>query len=481
MKKLEAVLRIPLAGVKGFNNSADPDAVRQTLATEFGCAPHGGTYPNVMTGQQPGLLGGPTLCVCKLAGAVGLAREKNSAAYYWVGGDDDDLSEAGTAGIVIADRRIDVRCRFSPAMRHRPLATIPAATALECLEKNVAAHPLAAKFLAPYRNPENTLDRASFECLTALAGPLRFCGVGSVDPDWRHRVKDLVERIIFDTSAVGKLLAAGKIVAKMAGTPVPLSADVRETGFYLAHESSRHKLIRVSDGFEAVGLCKIAANELRAVIADTPERILPNAWTRLLVATAAYEIGTHVLGPGEMLYALQTLPLFAHFDLPTPEYVLRPSVTIVPFATEELPVPLAEFIGDTENAFRRASELAVPEKLVRAERALYQTLDTAKGEFAALIRAEYPDLSENLEREFEKSTYAVGRAAAAVVKGAARRTAVGKMLQKLRAYLPPNALQERELSPWSFASAHDFTGNKILSVLEKSAWRGHHIVMAPKP
>ena len=53
----------------------------------------------MITGQQPGFLGGPLLTIYKIATAVALARRETAAGrptvpVFWLGDDDDDLREA---------------------------------------------------------------------------------------------------------------------------------------------------------------------------------------------------------------------------------------------------------------------------------------------------------------------------------------------------------------------------------------------------
>jgi len=59
--------------------------------------PHGPDV--VVTGQQPGYLGGPLLTLFKIATAIELAARRSAAGQptvpvFWSGDDDDDLAEA---------------------------------------------------------------------------------------------------------------------------------------------------------------------------------------------------------------------------------------------------------------------------------------------------------------------------------------------------------------------------------------------------
>ncbi len=74
----------------------DPDFA-SLLPTAMRNLPHGPSV--VVTGQQPGLLGGPLLTVYKIATAIKLARRRTETGFptvpvFWSGDDDDDLAEA---------------------------------------------------------------------------------------------------------------------------------------------------------------------------------------------------------------------------------------------------------------------------------------------------------------------------------------------------------------------------------------------------
>ncbi|MDX2475548.1 MAG: bacillithiol biosynthesis BshC, partial [Candidatus Krumholzibacteria bacterium] len=67
------------------------------LPTEFQALRTGPAV--VVTGQQPGFLGGPLLTLFKIATAIAAARQRTAAgrptvAVFWSGDDDDDLAEA---------------------------------------------------------------------------------------------------------------------------------------------------------------------------------------------------------------------------------------------------------------------------------------------------------------------------------------------------------------------------------------------------
>src|SRR5690606_31201351 len=68
----------------------------------------------VLTGQQPGLLGGPALGFSKAMSAVAWAREWSARLgrpvipVFWAAGDDSDLAESNAAEFLEADAKTSV-------------------------------------------------------------------------------------------------------------------------------------------------------------------------------------------------------------------------------------------------------------------------------------------------------------------------------------------------------------------------------------
>jgi len=195
-----------------------------------------------------------------------------------------------------------------------------------------------------------------------------------------------------------------------------------------------------------------------------------------LLPTAAY-----VAGPAEIAYHAQIVPSYAHFGVPRPVLLPRPSVTLVESAQartlEAEGLKLADLQGDpeavvarwareaypeVEAAFARARE-AVEAELKRVEDALAAVDPTLRGAAdAARGRALHP-----LAALHEKSLRALKK----------RDQARADRLRRTRdALFPGGAFQERGLSFFGLLARH---GLPLLADAEEQLdpWaRGHQVI-----
>jgi hypothetical protein len=91
------------AANRAWGNEVDSELARWLAGAEV-----------VVTGQQPGLLGGPLLTLIKAAAVAGQVRRLRSAGreavgFLWLGTGDDDLAEMGWGRVVAGDELLEVR------------------------------------------------------------------------------------------------------------------------------------------------------------------------------------------------------------------------------------------------------------------------------------------------------------------------------------------------------------------------------------
>ncbi len=315
----------------------------------------------VVTGQQPGFLGGPLLVLHKVATALALAEARTAAglptvAVFWCGDDDDDLVEAlapagwdpaadalvraegriaaraGTLGRPLVGGTLAARWCAPGAGLLRRLAQAPAPTkaAVDLAELwqealaggwtwsrlNVAAlrRVFAGRPLAIVRGGDADLHRAAAPFYGHVA--LR-----------RDRCRELAER-------------EGLRLAAITGR-----APVTE-------RSLEHHLFEVSgDGRKPVAA---------GTVLPPAERLRPGVMLRSLVQDWLLRPVAVVVGPGERAYLAQLEPLYADLGVPRCALVPRLFAWSMPAGVEagrvlDLAARAVAGAGTTE---RLATELA---------------------------------------------------------------------------------------------------------------------------
>jgi uncharacterized protein YllA (UPF0747 family) len=247
-------------------------------------------------------------------------------------------------------------------------------------------------------------------------------------------------------------------------------------------EGQRRALAIAGDTVEVRGTrVRFSVAEARERLEREPRLWSPGALLRPLVQDALLPTAAYVAGPAEIAYHAQITPAYAHFAVPRPALVPRPSLTLVEpqqaRALEGERLTLADLAGD-------------PERLV-----------------ARWAREDYPDVEaafsrarEVIERELGKVEEVLGahdptlRPATAAARGRALHQAVSlheKALRALKkrdqgradrlrrtrdALLPGGSLQERGLGLIGLVGRH---GLAILPRLEERLQpfaRGHQVL-----
>ncbi len=402
----------------------------------------------VVTGQQPGLLGGPLLTLVKAAAVAAEVSRRRAAGrdavgFLWLATADDDLPEMGWARVAAGDEPAEMSepgwARGAMLGGAAPLSGACAAF-VEALRPQLpgenarAALDLAAACYAP----GTLLGEATGRFLARLLAGCGVVLVEALEPELARAAAPLTARVLESLPRCWDALEAG-------------GARMRERGWSLPLRISPQKLPvfrRVGDRREPVptsqGACPAA---VLAEHAAHPERFLPNAWLRPLVADAALGSAVSFLGGAELAYHLQTEDVRTVAGIGRPEWRLRPHVTVVTAADRRLARQLEV---RPEQLLRPQPPLAaLPGRMTR--RRLGRLRETAAeriGELAAGAREELPSLGGDVEATAKKLAAALGWLGGRIETAATRdaEVAVGRW-RRLRAFVRPDGQpQERRLS-----------------------------------
>ena len=402
----------------------------------------------VVTGQQPGLLGGPLLTLVKAAAAAAEAARRRAAgrdavAFLWLATADDDLPEMGWARVAAGEEVAELR---EPGWARGGMLGGAAPLSGECASFLDALRPqlsgenarAALDLAAACYAPGALLGEATARF---LAGVLAGCGVVLVDalePELARAAAPVATRVLEGLPACWDALAAGGERMRARGWPLPLRISPHRLPLFRRSGDRREALPTSHGACPAAVLAEHAAH---------PERFLPNAWLRPLVADAALGTAVSFLGGAELVYHLQTEEVRAVAGIGRPEWRLRPHVTVVTAGERRLARQLR--LAPEQLLRPSLPSPALPGRVTRRRlERLRATVETGLGGLATSARAELPALGGDLDATAKKLAAALawlgGR-----IEGAATRdaeAAVGRW-RRLRAFLRPDGQpQERRLS-----------------------------------
>ncbi len=288
-----------------------------------------GSVDVVVTGQQPGFLGGPLYTLYKIATAVALARRRTDAGFptlavFWSADDDSDLGEAlaplawdpRQAGFLRAGGRDLAR---DPSRRGRMVGTLPC--------RPVFGHAV-----------EVWPDGAAGD-VPDLATDLGVLLRRAVDQEWTlgqfntaawYRCWAEEDLVVISGDDPGLHKAAAPLTYRLRPMTGELSDLARQRGRELTRagwhaqldeRSLRHPWYR-SDGSRRL---PVATDEQVA-----PERLRPGVLTRSLIQDWLLAPVCVVVGPGEYAYLRQLEPVYEAVGVPRCPLVPRLAGTIVP-------------------------------------------------------------------------------------------------------------------------------------------------------
>ncbi len=281
----------------------------------------------VVTGQQPGFLGGPLLTLYKIATAIAAARQRTAAgrptvAVFWSGDDDDDLAEA------LAPVGWDRAAQSLWRSESRTLLKNPATQRGIVAER--AAEEWAAPVLAKFRSAVQG-DELRDDLTDLLAQAVK------TEQTWGQGQASLVQRIFAGTGLVvirghdPRLHElAAPLYGKISGRLDELAEVVRQRGVELAAAGFEPQ---ISERSMARPLFRARGDRREAVLdfsgSDTGD-LRPGVMLRSPVQDWLLQPTAVVVGPGELAYLRQLDPLYAALDLPRSPLVPRLSGWVLP-------------------------------------------------------------------------------------------------------------------------------------------------------
>ncbi len=420
-----------------------PDAVKQNAEALRDPKVH-----VVVTGQQPGLCGGPLYTLHKAATAIRLCREINAAGdgrravpLFWNHSDDHDFDEANRLFLVNKSQDVQ-RYRIDRDHRSESLRNIAVGRDVEKILAEIDSllpdtefREWALQTFAP-RHPNETFGDLQARLMFAAFGEDGLIVIEPRDlpevafeplPRWWSRAHEVRERVKHACEDLGDL-----------GFDVTL--DPTATMMFELTGGEREPL---ADG-EAAG----RAQDL------SPGVLLRPLWQDAVLPTIAF-----VVGPGEFSYLAAVAPLYRLLGVPRPVFVPRSSLTLVEPSLQKLLHRFSLDITDLEQG---------PENLAES---LQQDEPDDIGDRIADLRSrlgtDLDDIGKRLERLDSSMLGALARARGKMIDELERldskiknaqqnKQGTGmRQIRKLCSQLRPRGrMQERVLGPLPYLVMH---------------------------
>jgi bacillithiol biosynthesis cysteine-adding enzyme BshC len=415
----------------------------------------------VVTGQQPGLYGGPLLTLTKMTAAVRWAEEltaagKPAVAVFWVATEDHDWAEAAQA--TLADksgpRKFDLGDDPAPLMPLGMRTLGPALTAATAAMAGALGGEDAAPSLRDagrWYRPDARIGEAFCRYMVALLGARAPLMLDSMLAEMKRLQRPWLLRLVDRRREVEEALAKADREIEARGYPLQVAPQPGMSPLFLLHRRERRRIEWLpGDRYALRGLDGSAApiDRLRQTIEDNPAVVSPGALARAAVQDALLGTTLQVMGPSELSYLAQASAVYEVLEIEAPWTCLRPQAMVVEERQarylDELGVSLDELVGSAGDLDALLTEKLGADFVSPVKGRIEEVLDALRGPIL--------ELDPTLEKPWERTRDQIGRAfdqlAAKAAAAVSRRHDVWRrrLEQVSQACVPGGALQERVLS-----------------------------------
>jgi len=419
----------------------------------------------VMTGQQPGLFGGPLLALYKGATAVALARRlelllrRPVLPVFWIASEDHDWEEV--RGIDLLDPQ-NQPCRISLEQgepnRSPPLHRLVLGPEIHgAVESFLSLHP-ETEYLPEWRAllrlsyREGTTLPSAFESL--MSGLFEGEGLFFLQAHQSLLKLDSVPLLVRELEADGSEEEALAQGIEAAGFELQVPVLPGATNLFFEGGHGRERIFREGEGYRLRHSGDHLSREaIVAAASDDPTLLSPNVLLRPVVESAFLPSLAYVAGPGEAAYLPQSRAAFLRHGLTPPPIHPRLSCTVLEGKIAKILTKFGLELEDLNHPEQEIAARLMREQLPEEVRA---TLEQLRGEIEGgavrltqAIRGIDPTLSGPIETFRAQGVHHLAEVERKMVQALKRENeiALSQVAKATQHLFPLGTAQERVLNP----------------------------------
>lgn len=422
----------------------------------------------VISGQQPGLLGGPLYSFAKMVAASRWAAEleargEPAVALYWVATEDHDWAEVSTAVIPTAEGPRSFDLGPDP----EPLTPVGMRTfgpgVADVLHAIAAGVPgdLYGEWIATagrWYRPDARFGEAFSRLMVHMMGARAPLLLDSMHPALKAAQRPWLRRVVERRTEIEEALAAREAEVTGRGYELRVHPQRHLSPLFLLSKGERRRIEwRGADSWGLRGREDAGGSiaDLLRIIDDNPGVVSPGVLARAALQDAVLGTALFLGGPGELAYLTQASAVYPVLEVEAPWIALRPQTLVLEGHQIEklggLGITLTELLGDRQHLDRILAAGGAEGEgdfVAPVRRRIEEALD----ELRAPTRAADPGLERPFDKTREQILRALDLFGEKAVSAAARRNEVhSRRLEQLReACLPLGRLQERTVAAAHF-------------------------------
>lgn len=446
----------------------------------------------VVTGQQPGLLGGPLFTLYKAAQAIALAkqlsaeREEEFLPAFWNASEDHDFDEIAPVRWLNKDRRLE-SYTWKLESNQRPLYDIaidelPLDELMTRIDESTHPSDFKEDFFALLRECRQTAKTYP-DFFDAMLWRL-FGGDGLLilRPEDRFAREDSKRLLVDEINQPGQsstdVLKMGERL-QAAGLPQQLHKSEDRAAFFLVNNNRREALRITPSGFQTDSGEAFSTDDMQQMLKDSPGAFSPSAILRPVLQDAVYPTVAAVLGPGEAGYHFLLDAIYARHGVPRSALVPRMGITWLEprdrKTVEKWNLKLDDLKKDATALLKQlvaASGDGAPERnnLNHELNAWFESIKERAASVDVTIESVLEKNHAKIQHELENSENLLLR------RMAHKETQTREQIEALQASLMPGGvLQERSLSFISYYLKHGPAFIEEIKLLAETTPPGAHV------
>ena len=273
----------------------------------------------VVTGQQPGIFGGPAFTVYKALTAVRLAQILNEEGYsavpvFWLASDDSDFQEVHSTSFFDAGGDVfSVSYPDPQTNSSRMVGTIPLNAIEKCFSRLQEQAPKGEfqkevlQILQGTYPPTKTFREAFGSWLSHLFRPYGLVLFDALLPQYKQGLRSLFSVAIEKRQEIVRALQGRAEALKEKGFEPQVRVQDSESLIFWTEGNERYKLEYGAERYQrkAATLLQLSGQQLLEEFDKRAERLAPNVLLRPIVQDHLFPTVAYVGGAAEVAYYAQ--------------------------------------------------------------------------------------------------------------------------------------------------------------------------------
>jgi bacillithiol biosynthesis cysteine-adding enzyme BshC len=306
----------------------------------------------IITGQQLGLMTGPLYTIYKALGAVKLAEKvsaiinKPVVPLFWLEAEDHDLEEVNKLCLLDSENKaMRLALKGFPSANRYPVGEL-------LVGENIAGLIQEMEQLYPHSEFKSALmqlvrgsytspaqwKEAFARLLMNLLGKYALPIIDASDKRLKKLASPIFKKAIEHSKEISGIISRNNEQLKKDGYHHQVTYHPLSTNLFLRSKGEKYLLEVSDDGtYHLKGKEEnFSPEQLLTILAQEPERFIPNVLLRPAVQDYLFPTLSYVAGPAEIAYFAQIRPLYDFFGVNMPSIFPRPTLTLIEKKVEKV-------------------------------------------------------------------------------------------------------------------------------------------------